>query len=118
MADKPRPSKRPRLAEFDSGNNSEQEISSEVEPLTPKRAGYSQYFRYENQDGPCGVCLLCEKNKSVKIIRMKQNNTSGLTKHLGALHKLEFFKTFGHHPLMKGTSRTRQKKFLKCSPKM
>ena len=52
---------------------------------------YSSFFRFNRiQGGKQGICFLCEEQKIVKIIKMKNGNTSGLKKHLQLYHPCKF----------------------------
>lgn len=125
MADKARPTKKRKASsDSDDVNIIEGERSVEASlhtvhsieeagPSSAKKTGYSQFFQYHKDDEPCATCMLCQKHKVKKVIKMKQGNTSGLKKHLNAAHKSEYNKLFGE----KASSLKGQHKITALFPK-
>lgn len=68
-------------------------------PSSGKRIGYSKYFKYNRltDTEQTATCLLCQKIKKEKTLKMKNGNTNGLKKHLFAFHKGEHEEMFGQN---------------------
>ena len=84
-----------------------------------EKISYSSFFRFDRiQDEKQGTCILCKEQKIIKIIKMKNCNTSGLKKHLKIYHPLKFDIMFNSKENNASSAKTNQqtlKEFLKVS---
>ncbi|XP_066599993.1 uncharacterized protein [Prorops nasuta] len=85
-----------------SGNESAKTLNVQK---SAKKSKFSEYFKIDIiSGGSLATCRLCEKNRKKLIqMKMKSRNTSGLKKHLLAVHKSEYNKLF---PSSVGSSST------------
>lgn len=70
-------------------------VSTSKNDPNGSKSGYETFFTYEHTEGgKQGTCRICAKKNKVKVIKMKNSNTTGLKKHLKNFHDEEFKQLF------------------------
>lgn len=81
-------------------NESEDEISETNtfdHPPRKKTSKFGNFFKLEIIKGEKkATCLLCEKSKVKKIISRKDNNTTGMKRHLLTTHSKAYEEIYGN----------------------
>lgn len=102
------PNKRQRSDE------SEDEISAtEIvdQPSKKKISKFGNFFKLETIKGEKkAICLVCEKSKVKKIISRKDNNTTGMKRHLMTAHSKSYEEIFGSSTSIQKSVSSDQKK--------
>lgn len=95
-------------------NESEDEISeSETVDQPPKKktSKFENFFKFETMRGEKkAICLVCEKSKKIKIISRKDNNTTGMKRHLLTAHSKAYEEVYGNSTSIQKSVSSAQKK--------